>query len=102
MSAYVGSSKTLKDLKNALSAVLSTEGPFVGLCWTKLKPKGPEERLLWGRHSDASAFQPETLNPKLETLNLKPENLNPKHENLNPKPENLDPKPSRRVSRTVA
>ena len=44
MSAYVGSSKNLKNLKNAFSAVLSTEGRVVGLCWAKLKPKGPKER----------------------------------------------------------
>ena len=33
---------SLKDLKtflNAFSAVLSTEGRVVGLCWDKLKPK---------------------------------------------------------------
>ena len=28
----------------AFSAVLSTEGRVVGLCWAKLKPKGPKGR----------------------------------------------------------
>ena len=30
--------------KYALSAVLSTEGRVVGLCWENLKPKGPKEK----------------------------------------------------------
>ena len=29
--------------KNAFSAVLYTEGRVVGICWAKLKPKGPKE-----------------------------------------------------------
>ena len=41
MSAYVGSSKNLKDL-NAFSADVSTEGRVVGLCWARLKPERPE------------------------------------------------------------
>ena len=28
--------------QHALSAVLSTEGRVVGLCWAKLKPEGPQ------------------------------------------------------------
>jgi len=35
--AYVGLHHNLKDLKD-----LSTEGRVVGLCWAKLKPKGPK------------------------------------------------------------
>ena len=41
-SVHVGSSKNLKHHKvYALSAVLSTEGRFVGPCWEKLKPPRP-------------------------------------------------------------
>ena len=29
-------------MPNAFFAVLSTEGRVVGLCWVKLKPKGPK------------------------------------------------------------
>ena len=32
--------------KNAVSAVLSTEGRVVGICWEKLKPKGPQGDIL--------------------------------------------------------
>ena len=45
--AYVGSIQNLKDLKesiNAFSAVLSTEGRVVGLCWELEEPKGPKEK----------------------------------------------------------
>ena len=35
-------SSTRSESKNAFSAVLSTEGRVVGLCWAKLKPKGPK------------------------------------------------------------
>jgi hypothetical protein len=42
VSAYVGSSKNLQDLKwgNAFFAVLFTEGRVIGLCWAKSKPRG--------------------------------------------------------------
>ena len=36
-------SQTRSESKYALSAVLSTEGRVVGLCWAKLKPKGPKD-----------------------------------------------------------
>ena len=50
VSAYVGSSKSLKDLKalgwvNAFSAVLSTEGRVVGLCWAKSNLKDLKAHL---------------------------------------------------------
>jgi len=32
--------------KNAFSAVLFTEGRVVGLCWAKLKPKGPKADVI--------------------------------------------------------
>jgi len=35
---------------DAFSAVLSTEGCVVGLCWAKSKPQGPEGRILAGAH----------------------------------------------------
>ena len=35
-------SETRSESKNAFSAVLSTEGRVVGLCWEHLKPKGPK------------------------------------------------------------
>ena len=39
MSAYVGSSKNLKDLKDLHQRILET----LGLCWEHLKPEGPKE-----------------------------------------------------------
>ena len=36
---------------SAFSAVLSTEGRVVGLCWAKLKPKGPK-----ASHGDDESF----------------------------------------------
>jgi hypothetical protein len=55
VSAYVGSSKNLKDLKVwtrseskmlSVQKVLSTEGLVAGLCWAKSKSKGPKG-FLW-------------------------------------------------------
>jgi hypothetical protein len=45
--------------KNALSAVLSTEGPVAGPCWEKLKPKGPtgfSEASQGGEANQKSTF----------------------------------------------
>ena len=40
-SLCIGELNTIRK-QNAFSAVLSTEGRVVGLCWAQLKPKGPE------------------------------------------------------------
>ena len=50
--AFALESSTRSESINALSAVLSTEGRVVGLCWEHLKPKGPKglvgsERGAW-------------------------------------------------------
>ena len=42
--------------QNAFSAVLSTEGRVVGLCWAKLKSKGPEESPLLPKVNRGSTF----------------------------------------------
>ena len=46
MFAYVGLPQNLKDLKDWLSL---QEGRVVGLCWAKLKPKGPKVLSTEGR-----------------------------------------------------
>ena len=40
--AQVGAGKARSESKNAFFAVLSTEGRVAGICWAKLKPKGPK------------------------------------------------------------
>ena len=52
---------TRPESKNTLSAVLSTEGRVVGLCWAKLKPNGPEVR-------DARAVRLRAKTGHLKTL----------------------------------
>ena len=37
--------KDLKDQKDPLNFAIDSEGRVVGLCWEKLKPKGPKKDI---------------------------------------------------------
>ena len=54
---FVIEALTRSESKNAFSAVLSTEGRVVGLCWAKLKPKGSplHDPLHWRAKRDPKA-----------------------------------------------
>ena len=57
MSAYVGSSKNLKDLKDFLyGSCKGPKGRVVGICWAKFKPKGfeghPYKSIHFSSHQD--------------------------------------------------